>query len=84
MKDPYNWYDPAHPQGGRYEIETPTNRAEVFNLISHLKKPEDRQRQMEAFEEGSMLGGVKQGLQFMQDAATEQRIGPDKYIPPAE
>lgn len=84
MRDPFNWYDPAHPQRGYYEIETPTNRAEVANLISHLKRPEDRQWQMEAFEEGNMLGGVKQGLRFMQDAATERRIGSERYIPPAE
>lgn len=84
MKDSYNWYDPAHPRGGYYEVEIPTNRAEVFNLISHLKKSEDRQWLMEAFEEGNMFGGVRQGLQFMQDAATERRSGPEKYIPPTE
>jgi hypothetical protein len=83
MKDPYNWYDPAHPQRGRDAIETPTTRAEVFDLISHLKKPEDRQWQMECFDEGNKLGGIKQGLQFMQDAATERRHGPERYIPPA-
>jgi hypothetical protein len=69
MKDPYNWYDPAHPQRGRDAIETPTTRA--------------RQWQMECFDEGNRLGGIKQGLQFMQDAATERRLGPERYIPPA-
>ena len=83
MKDSYTWYDPAHPQRGRVAIETPTTRAEVFDLISHLKKPEDRQWQMECFDEGNRLGGIKQGLQFMQDAATERRLGPERYIPPA-
>jgi hypothetical protein len=60
MKAPYNWYDQAHPQRGLHAIETPTTRAEVFDLISHLKKPEDRQWQIECFEEGNRLGGIKQ------------------------
>jgi hypothetical protein len=83
MRDPYNWYDPAHPERGRYAIETPTTRAEVFDLISHLNKPEDHQWQMECFDEGNRIGGIKEGLQFMQDAATERRLGPERYIPPA-
>ena len=83
MRDPYNWYDPAHPERGHYAIETPTTRAEVFDLISHLKKPEDRQWQMDCFDEGNSLGGIKQGLQFMQDAAADRRHGPERYIPPA-
>jgi hypothetical protein len=38
---------------------------------------------MECFDEGNRLGGIKEGLQFMQDAATERRLGPEMYIPPA-
>jgi hypothetical protein len=83
MKDPYNWHDPAHPQRGYVDIETPTTRDEVFDLIRHLKKPEDRQWQMQRFDEGFMLGGIKKGLQFMQEDARERRQGPERYIPPA-
>jgi hypothetical protein len=55
----------------------------VFDLIRHLKKPEDRQWQMQRFDEGYRLGGIKQSLQVMQDAARERRQGPERYIPPA-
>ena len=82
MKDPFNWYDPANPQMGHYSIETPKNREDALQFVAHLSEAQDRQRLAEAFDEGARRGGIKMGLQFMLDTATEWRN--QGYIPPSE
>lgn len=82
MQDPFSWYDPAHPQKGRYFIETPKTREDALEFIAHLSRPEDRQRLTEAYDEGVRIGGMKKGLQSMLDTTTQWRQ--NGYVPPSE
>jgi hypothetical protein len=51
-------------------------------LISHIN-PQDRQALTEAFDEGFRSGGMKTGLQFIQDTATQWREDKE-YVPSEE
>jgi hypothetical protein len=79
LEDTYNWLDPANPIMGNRPIRIPASPAEALALISHIN-PKDRQALADAFDEGFRIGGMKTGLQFIQDTAARWRADKD-YVP---
>ena len=76
----------ARPRDPHYGALTPKGapgtQREALALISHIN-PQDRQALTEAFDEGFRSGGMKTGLQFIQDTATQWREDKE-YVPSEE
>ena len=81
-RETYTWVDPANPRGGYVSVRLPKSREGALALVSHLEKQEDREAMARAFDEGYRTGSMRQGLEFMRDAAAEWRQ--NGYVPPAK